>query len=74
MNEHTTSVRASHVNEGTAFASQSGSAQSKRGPVLRHPKLHLSSEASDTTPYGGLALAADLVRSLGIAQDLYREL
>ena len=74
MNEHTTSVRASHVNEGTAFASQPGSAQSQRGPVLRHPKLHLSSEASDTTPYGGLALAADLVRSLGIAQDLNREL
>jgi hypothetical protein len=36
--------------------------------------LHLSSEPSDTTPYGGLALAASLVRSLGIAGDLNRDL
>jgi hypothetical protein len=42
--------------------------------VLRHPKLQMSSEPSDTTPYGGLALAASLVRSLGIAPDLNREL
>jgi hypothetical protein len=46
----------------------------RSGPVLRHPKLQMSSEPSDTTPYGGLALAASLVRSLGLAQDLDREL
>jgi len=34
----------------------------------------MSSEPSDATPYGGLALAATLVRSLGLAQDLDREL
>jgi EAL domain-containing protein (putative c-di-GMP-specific phosphodiesterase class I) len=28
------------------------------GPVLRHSKLQISSEPSDTTSYGGLALAA----------------
>ncbi len=74
MNEHTSSIRASHVNHGTAFVGPAGRAQGRRGPVLGHPKLHLSSEPSDTTPYGGLALAASLVRSLGIAQDLDREL
>ena len=74
MNQHTSSIRASHVNQGTAFLGQTGAAKRQRGAVLRHPKLHLSSEPSDTTPYGGLALAASLVRSLGIAQDLNREL
>lgn len=74
MNQHTSSIRASHVNEGTAFVGESGPGRPKRGPVLRHPKLQLSSEPSDTTPYGGLAVAARLVRSLGIAQDLDGEL
>jgi len=74
VNEHTSSIRASHVNQGTAFVGPAGAVKRKRGPVLRHPKLHLSSEPSDTTPYGGLALAASLVRSLGIAEDLDREL
>jgi hypothetical protein len=74
VNQHTASIRASHVNDGTAFVGQSGPVRCKRGPVLQHPKLQLSSEPSDTTPYGGLALAASLVRSLGIAQDLDREL
>ena len=41
---------------------------------LRHPTLRLSSEPADTTPYGGLALAVGLVRSLDIARDLDREL
>ena len=74
MNQHTSSIRASHVNDGTAFVGESGPGRAHGGPVLRHPKLHLSSEASDATPYGGLALAAGLVRSLGLAQDLDREL
>lgn len=42
--------------------------------MLRHPKLRTSSEASDATPYGGLALAACLVKRLDIARDLNREL
>ena len=74
VKDHTPSIRASHVNQGTAFTSQAGGSGRKRGPVLRHPKLHLSSEPSDSTPYGGLALAAGLVRSLDIARDLDREL
>jgi hypothetical protein len=74
VNQHTSSIRASHINQGTAFVVPAGPVRRKSGPVLRHPKLQMSSEPSDTTPYGGLALAASLVRSLGIAPDLNREL
>jgi hypothetical protein len=74
VSQHTSSIRASHVNQGTAFVGPAGQDRGGRGPVLRHPKLQLSSEPSDTTPYGGLALATGLVRNLGIAQDLNREL
>ena len=73
MKNNTSSIRASHVNSGTAFSIGSGG-ERKRGPVLRHPTLQLSSESSDTTPYGGLALAANLVRNLGIVRDLDNEL
>ncbi len=74
MKNDTPSIRASHVNQGTAFAGQGGVRDGRRGPVLRHPKLQLSSEASDATPYGGLVLASSLVRSLGIARALNQEL
>lgn len=74
MNNDRSSIRASHVNDGTSFAHGTAIRKRKRGPVLGHPKLQLSTEPSDTTPYGGLALAASLVRSLGIAGDLNREL
>ncbi len=74
MKEHTSSIRASHVNEGTSFAAEGEVRQRKRGSVLGHPKLQCGVERSDTTPYGGLALAVSLVRSLGIAKDLNREL
>ncbi len=74
MKNDTSSIRASHINSGTSFATSSGGGKRKRGPVLQHPTLQLSSEPSDTTPYGGLALAASLVRSLGIARDLDNEL
>jgi hypothetical protein len=67
------SLIASHVNEGTSI-SVPGGGKRKRGPVLGHPKLQLSSESSETTPYGGLALAAGLVRNLRIAPDLNRNL
>lgn len=74
MKEHTSSIRASHVNRGTSFSLSGEGGRRHDGPELRHPKLQFSSEASDTTPYGGLALAANLVRSLGIAKDLNRDL
>ena len=74
MKDHTSSIRASHVNFGTSFALSGEDGRRTNSPVLRHPKLRFSSEPSDTTPYGGLALAASLVRSLGIAKDLNREL
>jgi hypothetical protein len=74
VKDHTSSIRASHVNQGTAFSLSGEADQRRGGPVLRHPKLRFSSEPSDTTPYGGLALAASLVRSLGIEKDLNREL
>ena len=74
MKDHTSSIRASHVNQGTSFALSGEGGPRRNGPVLCHPKLRFSSEASDTTPYGGLALAASLVRSLGIVKDLNREL
>jgi hypothetical protein len=74
VKDHTSSIRASHVNFGTSFALSGEDTRRLNGPVLRHPRLGFSSEPSDTTPYGGLALAASLVRSLGIAKDLNREL
>jgi hypothetical protein len=74
VNEDTSSIRASHVNHGTAFVGSAGRARGQCGPVLGHPKLQLSSEGSDATTYGGLALAASLMRSLGIAPDLNRDL
>lgn len=74
MNNHTSSIRASHVNEGTSFRLSSEGVPRRDGPVLRHPKLRFSTEPSDATPYGGLALAASLVKRLGLASDLNREL
>jgi hypothetical protein len=74
VKDHTSSIRASHVNQGTSFSLSGEASRRRNGPVLRHPKLLFSSEPSDTTPYGGLALAVSLVRSLGVAKDLNREL
>ena len=75
MRERSSSIRASHVNQGTSLEiPRGGTGKGTRGPVLGQPKLRLSSEPSDATPYGGLALAASLVRSLGIAEALNREL
>lgn len=74
MKDHTPSIRASHVSQGTGTPTGAARTKRKRGPVLRHPKVQLSSERSDTSPYGGLALASSLVRSLGIGRDLNREL
>ena len=38
VTEHTPSIRASHVNQGTAFTSQAGSTGRKRGAVLRRKR------------------------------------
>lgn len=75
MREPSSSIRASHVNQGTSLEiPQGGKGKGKRGPVLGQPKLRLSSEPSDATPYGGLCLASSLVRNLCIAEDLNRAL
>lgn len=74
MKDHTSSVRASHVNAGTSFSLSGEVGSGRNRPVLRHPKLGISSETSDATPYGGLALAAGLVKRLDLARDLNREL
>jgi hypothetical protein len=62
------------VNQGTSFTLSGEVGSGRDRPVLRHPKLRMSSETSDATPYGGLALAASLVKSLDLARDLNREL
>ncbi len=38
--------------------------------MFRHPKLHLSADRGESTAYGGLLLAAALVRNLGIPRVL----
>src|SRR5579859_1249705 len=63
--------RASHVNSGTAVDSAELPWPETRGRVMRHPLLHLESDGGgQTTPYGGLALAQQLVRNLDIARRL----
>lgn len=61
-------VRASHVNVGTSV--QWPIARRARGPEFRHPKLTAATESSDSTPLGGLALAARAVAKLGIAGEI----
>ena len=70
MKEHTTPVRASHVNQGTSIPRSQLRFPKTSGPVLRHPKLHVSEERGEATAYGGLSLAATLVRSLGVQRAL----
>ena len=66
MNDHSPSVRASHVNSGTSIPHGEHARSSRRGRVARHPKLHLESTSDPVTPYGGLSLAASLVKGLGL--------
>ena len=50
--------RASHVNSGTAVESEELPRPETGGRVMRHPLLHLESEArGEMTHYGGLVLA-----------------
>jgi hypothetical protein len=41
---------------------------------LRHPKLQVSQEQGEATAYGGLCLAATLIRSLGMERELNQSL
>ncbi len=66
MKEHTTPVRASHVNQGTSIPRSQLRSPKTAGQVFRHPKLHVSGERGEATAYGGLSLAAALMRNLGV--------
>ena len=70
MKDSTDSLRASHVNQGTSVPHQELLWPARRGRVLRHPPLHVGEERGEVTPYGGLALAASLVRRLQLPQLL----
>ena len=70
MSKHTAPVRASHVNQGTSIVRSALGSPSTRGRVFRHPKLQVSPERGESTAYGGLSLAAALIRSLGIPEML----
>ncbi|MHC4164894.1 MAG: IS1380 family transposase [Planctomycetota bacterium] len=74
MKEHTPPVRASHVNQGTSIARAELGSPATAGRVFRHPKLQVFEERGEATAYGGLALAATLVRSLGLHRELDRAL
>ena len=67
-------VRASHVNSGTALQQPQGQAASGSRPSFRHPKLTVATERSDSTAFGGLALAARLVNRLGIDRAINEHL
>lgn len=70
MNKLTFDLRSSHVNSGTSVPSGDLAWPRSSGRVLRHPKLHVESESGEVTPYGGLATAAALVRSLELPKLL----
>lgn len=70
MKEHTARLRASHVNQGTSIPRSQLRSPRTSGPVFRHPKLQVSEERGEATAYGGLSLAATLVRSLGVNRVL----
>jgi hypothetical protein len=74
VKEHTAPVRASHVNQGTSIARAELRSPATAGRVFRHPQLHVAEERGEATAYGGLALAATLVRSLGVERELDRAL
>lgn len=63
-------VRASHVSDGTAIDPAKLCRSTRAGRQLSHPKLTATLEDSQTTSFGGLALAASLVRKLGLARTI----
>lgn len=70
MKEHTTPVRASHVNQGTSIPRSELRSPETSGRVFRHPRLHVSEERGEATAYGGLSLAVAVVRQLGVDRAL----
>ena len=63
-------VRASHVNTGTSLAgTASGCGRSGRRQ-LRHPKVQVAVESTESTAYGGLALATSLLSRLKAPQTI----
>lgn len=63
--------RASHINSRTSIAPGDRPSDMDLGrPVARHPKLVVEVGSDTVTPYGGLALAAGLVKRLGVAREL----
>jgi hypothetical protein len=63
--------RASHVNSGTSVDPAELRWPETEGRVMRHPMLHLESDTrGETTHYGGLVLAQQLVRRFRVAQRL----
>ena len=74
MREHTTPIRASHVNQGTSIPRSQLRSPKTSGRVFRQPKLHVSEERGEATAYGGLSLAAALVGRLGVDRALEQAL
>jgi hypothetical protein len=70
VKEFTTPIRASHVNQGTSVPRSQLRFPGTSGRVFRSPKLHVSEERGEATAYGGLSLAAALVRQIGVAAAL----
>ncbi len=61
---------ASHVNQRTSIPRCQLRSTKTSGAVFRDLKLHTSEERGEATAYGGLSLAAMLVRSLGKGRAL----
>ena len=74
VKEHTSPVRASHVNQGTSISRSKLGSTKTQGPVFRHPKLRVCEERGEATAYGGLSLAATLMARLGMPRALDEEL
>ena len=71
MKKPTAPVRASHVNVGTAIPGKELPWPETRGRVVRLPRLHMEVDSRSTvTAYGGLALAADVLRRFRVAEKI----
>jgi hypothetical protein len=65
----TPSLRASHVNTGTAIEAAELPWPETAGRVLRQPKLHLEGDPrGEMTHYGGLVLAQQFLRRFRVAE------
>jgi len=66
-------IKASHVNTGTAVSGRK-QGNFRKGGALRHPRLLAEVESSETTAYGGLALAATAVKTLELPRRIDKSL